>query len=160
MKTKWKELMIFLLSNFWKSTILKISVREKAMQGNYNHEKKKQILLIKVDYSWKINFNTHKLHPVFLLSMKNTEMQWELDILRFHILSSEIYLFIGIGRSIWQALVLLKKRPNWSSLKCLVKRILSFQSNRGFHLFCNLWSIYGRNLQWGSTLVYEAHMNH
>lgn len=68
----------------------KISVGKKAMQWTYNHEKKsnntnKGRLFLKNKY-----FNT-QFHKVFLVSMKNTEMQWELDILRFHIFLPEIY---------------------------------------------------------------------
>lgn len=90
MKNKWEVLMVFLLSNLWKFAILKISVRKKAMQWNYNHEKKsnntnKGRLFLKNKY-----FNT-QFHKVFLLSRKNTEMQWKLDILRFHIFLPEIY---------------------------------------------------------------------
>lgn len=52
---------------------------------------KKASILIKMDYFLKNKYFNIQFHKVFLPSMKYTKMQWETDILRFHIFLSEIY---------------------------------------------------------------------
>ena len=44
-----------------------------------------------MDYFLKTKYFNTQFHKVFLPSMKNTKMQWETDILRFHIFLLEIY---------------------------------------------------------------------
>ena len=100
MKNKWEALMIFLLSNLWKSTTLKISVRKEAMQITHNLEKKEVNSSKKVDDSWKINFNTHVSPSVFTFHEKQkcSENYIYLD---FTYLCQKFIFYIGIGRTMW-----------------------------------------------------------
>ena len=98
-----------------------------------------------------------QFHKIFLPSMKYTKMQWETDILRFHIFLSETcFLYRYRKKYIVDVSIIEKICPNYFSLKYLLKNNLAFGLTEVAHLFFVLWSIYGRNEQWSSVLVYKS----